>query len=95
MTPEHRRKSARSTEPGTLAKESCGLDTEQAQAVESLPMVYRATLRKAFTGAASPRQAIKAKCIDCTCGHRCEIRECPSNECPLWRFRPYQKEGKT
>ena len=32
-------------------------------------------------------QAIRAKCLDCCCGHQCEIRRCTATNCPLWRFR--------
>ena len=50
--------------------------------------------RRVFSGKASPRQAIKAQCLDC-CGLSEEaIRDCASTQCPLWRFRPYQKSAK-
>ena len=35
----------------------------------------------------SPLKAIKAKCLDCCCGDRSEVKECPSKDCPLWQFR--------
>lgn len=46
-------------------------------------------------------QAIKAKCAECVgCtiegverGFRATIRDCTSNECPLWVFRPYQRKA--
>lgn len=32
-------------------------------------------------------KAIRYKCLDC-CGYQsAEVRECPSVECPLWRYR--------
>ena len=31
--------------------------------------------------------AIRAKCLDCCCYSFKEVRLCPSNDCPLWRFR--------
>ena len=37
--------------------------------------------------ATTPIKAIKAKCLDCCCGQREEVRECPAKECPLWQFR--------
>ncbi len=37
--------------------------------------------------ATTPIKAIKAKCLDCCCGQREEVRECPVKECPLWTFR--------
>jgi len=39
----------------------------------------------------SRKAAIEAKCWDCCCQQREEIRECPMKDCPLWEFRPYQK----
>ena len=33
------------------------------------------------------RQAIRAKCLDCSGGNRAEVRHCPSNDCPLWPYR--------
>ena len=33
------------------------------------------------------KQAIKAKCLDCSGGIRAEIRRCPVTNCPLWPFR--------
>lgn len=35
----------------------------------------------------SPLKAIRAKCIDCCCGVKAEVRMCPSKTCPLWPFR--------
>ena len=32
-------------------------------------------------------QAIRAKCIDCSCGDRVEVRLCPVMDCPLWVYR--------
>ena len=39
--------------------------------------------------------AIKLKCIDCCCGDREEVRHCTSYGCPLYQFRPYQKNELT
>ena len=32
-------------------------------------------------------QAIRAKCIDCCCGQRNEVRNCTVTHCPLWIYR--------
>lgn len=32
-------------------------------------------------------QAIRAKCIDCYCGNKTEVRKCPSENCPLHFYR--------
>jgi hypothetical protein len=45
--------------------------------------------KKAFSGKASPRAAIKAKCLECTWLDRKAITECTADECPLWHYRPF------
>ncbi len=35
----------------------------------------------------TPLKAIRAKCIDCCCGQRAEVRRCQLTACPLWPFR--------
>jgi len=35
----------------------------------------------------SPLKAIRAKCIDCMCGQKYEVRLCPSTDCDLHPFR--------
>ena len=38
-------------------------------------------------GSMTPMKAIRAKCIDCCCGEKKEIRLCPIERCPLWPYR--------
>lgn len=42
----------------------------------------------------SKTTAMKLKCIECGNYSSVEIRECPVNDCPLWCFRPYQKNDE-
>jgi len=35
----------------------------------------------------TPIQAIRAKCIDCTCHQTKEIRHCTVMSCALWPYR--------
>ena len=35
----------------------------------------------------TPVKAIRAKCIDCSCGDKKEVRLCPIEWCPLWPYR--------
>lgn len=35
----------------------------------------------------TPIQAIKAKCLDCCCGQRNEVKVCPVTDCSLHPFR--------
>lgn len=32
-------------------------------------------------------KAIRLKCIDCCGGNMAEVRKCPAENCPLWRYR--------
>ena len=45
---------------------------------------------KARANPKSMRAAINAKCWDCVCGQRLEIKLCPMTDCSLHGFRPYQ-----
>jgi hypothetical protein len=35
----------------------------------------------------TPIKAIRAKCLDCTCGQFLEVRECRVKTCPLYEYR--------
>ena len=35
----------------------------------------------------TPIKAIRKKCLDCCCGSRKEVRECPVTECTLYPYR--------
>ena len=54
---------------------------------------------KTETKITSPIKAIKAKCLDCTCGYREEVKLCPISDCPLFPFRlgknPFSKRGSS
>lgn len=44
-------------------------------------------------------KAMCAQCMGCTAerqepGFRSDIRDCASEACPLWKFRPYQPKGE-
>lgn len=41
------------------------------------------------------KQAIKAKCLDCSGGIRAEIRNCPTTTCPLWPYRMGSEQKDT
>lgn len=42
----------------------------------------------------SPLKAIRAKCIDCCCGSKHEVKMCTAKNCPLWLFRMGHKPKK-
>lgn len=68
---------------------------EHIKRVERAHPVYANHFRKAYAGEASKRQAIQAKCLDCSNLDRNEIKECVVFTCPLWHYRPYQKPEET
>lgn len=35
----------------------------------------------------TPMKAIRAKCLDCCCGSRKEVRLCAATECAIWPYR--------
>jgi hypothetical protein len=35
----------------------------------------------------TPMKAIRAKCVDCSCGQLKEVRLCPVTRCALWPYR--------
>lgn len=60
--------------------------------IAEAPESVKKTLTRAFSGAASPRTAIKAMCLACTGFERAEITNCSGYSCPLWKYRPFQTE---
>ncbi|WP_292279985.1 hypothetical protein [Megasphaera sp.] len=42
-------------------------------------------VKKASTS--SFAKSIRAKCLDCSGGSPCEVRDCPLVNCPLWEVR--------
>jgi hypothetical protein len=54
----------------------------------------RGIVERAFAGKASPRQAIKAKCLECSGFDRAEVAACSVVLCPLHPYRPFQNARK-
>ena len=50
---------------------------------------------RVYAGQTGLTEAVKAKCLDCSCWQREEITDCRVFACPLWAHRPYQKEAAT
>jgi hypothetical protein len=59
--------------------------------LEGIPVLSRGVMERAFAGTGSPRNAIKAKCLDCSNWQRQEITHCRVLTCPLHAWRPFQK----
>jgi hypothetical protein len=60
-----------------------------AQRAGQMPKSCRAGYLKAAEGKASPREAIKAQCLECVAWNRAEVRRCTATACPLWMYRPW------
>lgn len=58
-----------------------------------LPPSVKGIIERAFSGEASSRAAIKAKCLDCCHFDRALIAACAVVICPLHAYRPYQPDG--
>ena len=59
------------------------------QVVEHYPS-RMGLFRRVYHGQASPRECIKAFCLECNGWEEAAIRVCGDRACPLWRLRPYQ-----
>lgn len=71
-------------------------DVKRRQLLESVARDAPGKLglfRRVFSGQASPRLAIKAKCLECCWMDERAIRECSAQACPCWGFRPYTPTG--
>lgn len=42
----------------------------------------------------SLRAAINAKCVECCCGSKVEVKRCAITACPLWEVRPFQPKQR-
>lgn len=77
-----------------MSEELTGL--EKAQEIlrkrreEGVPLERLDPIEKARRNPQSLRAAINAKCWDCSCAQRVEIRRCPVTDCPLHHLRPYK-----
>lgn len=63
--------------------------TEKAK---EIPKKYRANFLSAVNGKASPRNAIKAFCLECFGYNGAEVKRCETWNCPLNMYRPYQEK---
>jgi hypothetical protein len=68
-------------------------DASQEGELSRTPISARGIVARAFAGKASPRQAIKARCLQCSNYQRDEIKHCTVEGCALWTYRPYQDDA--
>ena len=43
----------------------------------------------------TPMKAIRAKCLECSCGQMSEVGNCTVKTCPLWEYRSGHRPKKT
>ncbi len=60
---------------------------------KDMPEIYKKNYLASVSGKASPRNAIKAFCIECMGYVRGEVTDCDTIDCPLNLYRPYRKAG--
>lgn len=71
-----------------------GITPRQSKYLSQTPPLSAGIVERAFLGTASPRTAIKAKCLACCNWQRAEVESCAVTLCPLWRYRPYQDKSE-
>lgn len=62
--------------------------------LETVPAMSRAAIARALAGELSPRQAIKAKCLECCGFDRAEAAACTVWRCPLHAYNPWRPENR-
>lgn len=65
----------------------------RARRLAACPRSSKRLLADCWAKKASPRQAIKAFCHECQSFDRDGVAGCTAYACPLWRYRPYQRDG--
>lgn len=67
-------------------------DEIRAEQIDRLSISVKGIYQRAFSG--SKASSVKAKCLECCCDDRAEVRDCQVYTCPLFEVRPYQvKKG--
>lgn len=63
---------------------------QRARRLETTPHTCKNVFVRSWARKASPRQAIKAQCLECQGFDRDAITGCSSFACSLWEYRPFQ-----
>lgn len=79
------------------AKAKCAaVLAEYREKVKSGEIIRTKSLNPEERAKANPtsmKYAIRAKCWDCACGQKEEIKLCTITDCSLYNFRPYKLSG--
>lgn len=63
--------------------------------LKTVPEMRRPLIERALTGKArSPREAIKAKCFDCSGYSTTEAKNCKVWSCPLYPINPWRSSPR-
>jgi hypothetical protein len=81
--------SRRQTRPAS--ESSDGKRANRLRAISADAPSKLALFRRVYDAKASPRQCIKAFCLECVWFQQIAITECTATACPLWNLRPYQR----
>jgi hypothetical protein len=69
------------------------IDKKKHSYFKNIPEKYKVLFLKIAVGeTTSLIKKIKAKCLDCCCFEREEVRLCNMDQCALHRVRPYQNK---
>lgn len=67
-------------------------NTVRSNYIKLIPRLYQHLMYNVFSSKKGYAKAVKAKCLDCSCFQKNEIKDCSVEICPLWNVRPYQSE---
>ena len=94
----HHRRAARPDGLGSETEQEVGGGGASAQFAFPMNPTPDPEAREAGHKPQSPLQAIREKCLDCSCYQLNEIRPCEAVNCPLWPFRagkhPWRAEAR-
>ena len=67
------------------------ISAKRAGRLVTAPISWQGVLKRSWTGN-SRKSAIRAFCGECQGFDRAGIAGCTAYACPLWNFRPFQKQ---
>jgi hypothetical protein len=80
------------TAPSQTASLDAKIAAKRAGRLATAPSSWRGVLKRSWSPKCSPRAAVKAFCGECNGFDRDAIKNCTCWACPLWAFRPFQKD---
>jgi len=67
------------------------IEEKRQEWCKRIPQMYQKNYQKAMKGR-SLKSAVKAKCLECANWQKEGIKKCLIPTCPLFPYRPYQKD---